>query len=327
MPTQRHIARSPEPYQAQTKSPETVPATDGYVPLKERFVAWWHGREPEAVVESEASSEPSRDLTASEFSIEQDGDWGPARLRVLEELWDKGYLDAGGQSFARRLLLALSVDSRKTVLDLTAGLGGPARMLANAHNMWMDALEPDPVLAERAHHLSLFGRIVHQADIRHADFNRLRLKPGRYDSIYSLGRLYEFSNKQDILNTCHGGLKKNGLLLLFDFMRADEKYPLQHYDGMKRRHQNRIEPWTRQQYHSALEKAGLSIWAEVDFSDDYAQEIRKGWCRLMHDVEGGAFKRKYVDVMLDEARIWLERSRMLEKGELVALRILCTRKK
>jgi cyclopropane fatty-acyl-phospholipid synthase-like methyltransferase len=300
---------------------------DGYVPLKERFVAWWHGREPEAVVTGDAASEPSRDLTSNAISIEKDGDWGPARLRVLEELWDTGYLDAGGQSFARKLLLALSVDSRKTVLDLTAGLGGPARLLANAHNMWMDALEPDPVLAKLAHRLSLHGRIVHQADIKHADINDLQLKQGRFDSIYSLGRLFEFSNKQAILNCCHGALKNNGLLLLFDFLRADETLPMRHFEGMKRRNQKSIEPWTRQQYHSALEKAGLSIWAEVDFSEDYIHEIRKGWCRLMHDVEVGAFKREYVDVMLDEAKVWLERSRLLERGELVALRILCSRKK
>ena len=317
----------PAPDQHQTGAPVSVPASDGYVPLKERFAAWWHGREPEALVTEDASGKPSRLMIDSELSIEKDGNWGPARRSVLEGLWDAGYLDAGGQVFARKLLLALSVDSRKTVLDLTAGLGGPARLLADAHNMWMDALEPDPDLAALAHKLSLQYRISDQADIRHVDINDLQLKPGRYDAIYSLGRLFEFSNKPAILGSCHEALKKNGLLLLFDLMRTDESLPMQHYDGMRRRNQARLEPWTPRQYHSALDKAGLSVWTEVDFSEDYAHEIRRGWCRLMHNIENGTFNRQYVDVMLDEARIWLERSRLLEKGELVALRLLCSRKK
>ena len=173
--------------------------------------------------------------------------WGPSSLAIAEKLWGEGFIEPGSTQLARRIIAPANPDSMKTVLDLTTGLGGNAFMLARESSVWMEAYEPNLVLAEKAREIAQSYMLGKRVPIRYADSGILSLTGKRYDLIYSRERLYTTAHKHGLIQQYAGTLKPGGLLLITDYVRHDQADFTPAFNSWANAEPDIIFPWTASQ--------------------------------------------------------------------------------
>src|SRR3546814_15795585 len=73
-----------------------------------------------------------------------------ARVDVRQRLFGPGNAGPGGSEHAIEVVQAFGLTPVHTVLDLSAGLGGPATAIVQRFGVWITGYELDPELAEAA---------------------------------------------------------------------------------------------------------------------------------------------------------------------------------
>ncbi len=287
---------------------------DGYIPLTSRLNAWWHGDDVKI-------STGQSDNRTIEVQNELDKcRWSAGSISLVQKLWGKGFAEPGGAAFVKKTLSLMKFESSNTILDLSAGLGGTACILAKEHNLWMDALEADEALAASGIQFASRHGMSKKVPIKHVDFETLELPKAKYDQIYSRESLFMIKNKKNVIKQISKSLKPKGQVLIVDYM-LGEKCNRSNVDKWLNSEPERPHPWTAELYHTAMDHYGISIWTTNDLSEEYSRQIHEGWLSMIDTISKGGFDRKTIDNLMREGEIWLNRSRALEAGDLTVKRI------
>ena len=291
---------------------------DGYVSVKDRLLAWWHG-----AASPTWPADNDQSLHIETFSDPAAGrePWTEKRARLNEALWGTGFVLPGDHKFASHLMSPVLVNPKQTILDVAPGMCGTALQFAKQKNVWIEAIESDASMAQIAQlHLARqdFG---HHIDLRFEDFDTLHLDPHRYHVIYGREHLYAFESKADIVQQFCRGLRDNGQLMLIDYVCKDgaEDDPLiREWRELERRP---ISLWTEARYASELKSSGMTIRMCDNFSVSIFQAIKAGFHRMLEGLETGAVKREDIDNIMHEGRVWQNRMRALQSGTVQLVRI------
>ena len=161
------------------------------IPISMRLKAWWDGNElmlrRKALAEKGSSGgpeTPKRDLD---------------RITLLQEIWGEGLNDPGDTEFILHLVKPLGLDPSMTVVDLGAGLGGPARAMVEHFGCWVQGLEATKELAERAKELSEVAGMAKKAEIIYFDPTRHIYRAGTADCVLSKEFFCKIQDKEHIL--------------------------------------------------------------------------------------------------------------------------------
>jgi len=299
------------------KSPVLVAEEDGYIPLKSRLNAWWHG--DDVPISTGQSGQPDNRA----IEIDKDLDrcrWPAGSISMVQKLWGDGFAEPGGTAFVKKILSLMKFESSNTILDLSAGLGGTACSLAKEHNLWMDAFEADEALASGGIQFASRHGMSKKVPIKHVDFETLELPKAKYDQIYSREALFMIKNKKNVIKQISKSLKPKGQVLIVDYM-LGEKSNRANVDKWLNSEPEKPHPWTAELYHTAFDHYGISIWTTNDLSEEYSKRIHEGWLLMIDTISKGGFDRKTIDSLMHEGEIWLNRSRALEAGDLTVKRI------
>ena len=99
-------------------------------PLKCRFLDWWNGHTCTEASLTRADADNAHGVSETDRTAAEEPPWSSAKLQTMELIWGDGFMIPGGERYARQLLAVLALSSKKSVLDLTAGIGGCARTVA-----------------------------------------------------------------------------------------------------------------------------------------------------------------------------------------------------
>lgn len=299
--------------------------SDGYVPMRDRFKAWWNGEDVEVLTKVAGSPSGGMSITldAPEDDDDEDEDdvWSAGRLALIQEIWGEGFIEPGGKAFTKTLLGWLGLNSRQSVLDLTAGLGGTARAVATAHNLWMDVLEPVAALATEARRQSLAHGLGRQVPVSLTNLESHDLAKGRYDAIYSRERLFTVRNKAGLLSSCVGALKKKGQILVTDYMRAEGVGGAALAEAWGRHEKQTPNAWTMTAYTDCLKSQGLSILIAQDISSEFVEHVNEAWRRVPTMISSGKYSRRQIGYLVREGEIWQSRLKAIDQGLLMVGRI------
>lgn len=311
-----HLKNSTKPAKKISIKRAAPSASDGYVPLKERLNAWWRGDD---VTFNKTKSKSSK----KSIILPDDNDprrWNPNSIRMSEELWGEGFVEPGGAAFAKKMLSPLKLDASNSVLDLSAGLGGTASILAKEHKIWLDALEPNEECATAGKkYVSRVG-LAKKIPIQHTDFETLELPEKKYDQVFSRDALFTVENKKNVMQQIAKCLKKRGQIILVDYM-LEEPGRAGELKSWEEKEREKPHLWTADLYQNALSHYGLSVWSINDFSKEYLEEVHLGWSTVIARINEGDFDRKFVNFLLREGDVWLHRVRAIESGALTVKRI------
>ncbi|WP_425403908.1 class I SAM-dependent methyltransferase [Hwanghaeella sp.] len=305
---------------------------DGYIPLMDRFKAWWEGIEPEAVVRAKSPDQATQPPAPSPAAIEVDiqesegplKSWPESRLSFCRRLWGEEFevVRPGGTEFAVRLVRPMALTSENSLLDLSAGLGGGARQIHKELGIWVTGLERNPELAQHGAAISKAKGLDRKVPITAYEPNKVSLKPASFDGALIRETLYAIPEREAFLTKVAEAIRPFGHIVLTDLMLAKEVYRTDRAIGAwLKRDAADAAPDIVGSYAPLLESLGFDVRVEEDESDVYHSYVLQGWAAFVDGMSRDDLDRDFVSRMMIEAEYWVYLMRALQAGKVRLIRV------
>lgn len=305
---------------------------DGYVPLLTRFVRWWNELDDDPPPRKPGEQTGAAVEDDYEIDVEALGDdpfaWTPERIAFNRRLWgeEEEVVGPGGAEFSVRLTNPMALKPGASLLDLTAGLGGGSRKLADQLGLWVTGMESDADLADAAAQLSLVAGMKKKADIVAFDPAELSLPNAKFHGALIREMLYRIDDRDRMLQVVCDALKPRAALSFTDLALADENA----LDNPKAAIWRDAEPGRPMPpvmgyYPPLLEALGFEVRVHEDATQEYVGHVLASWGGFVKNLDRRLLDRDFVNRMMHEAKFWLARMRALESGDLRLVRVLATK--
>lgn len=178
----------------------------------------------------------------------------------------------GGLAAVDALARLAGIDARARVLDLCAGLAGPARFLASRRGCRVVAVELNAGRAAGAARLTRLVRLHRRVRVVRGDATALPLASGRFDACVSQEALLHIADKAAVLREAHRVLAPGGRLAFTDWVARPALG-----DGERRRLHDWMAATTLQTldgYRTLLGAAGFRMVMAEDLTDEWRAILR-----------------------------------------------------
>ncbi len=192
---------------------------------------------------------------------------------TAEELFDFDQDHYGGLAAVATLARRAGVGAASCVLDVCAGLGGPARFLAVRHGCRVTALELNAGRAAGAARLTRLVRLADRVAVVRGDATALPFAAGRFDACVSQEALLHITDKPRVLAECHRVLRTGGRLAFTDWIARPR---------LGDRERARLAQWmaavrlpTLEAYRALVSRAGFRRVDAEDLTDEWRPILRR----------------------------------------------------
>lgn len=321
----------------------TDAAEDIKVPLKLRLKAWWEGYDLEDVkahlltqqgypssandaseVDTSAADKDTTPLPEDKISVMA---WDKLRIQMTQLIWGDGYCGPGGKSQIQTMSKLLAMNSEMSAIVVGAGLGGPARVMAEDYGVWITGYEQSKELVEKANNLSLEASLEKKVVIQHIDPAQPNPFERKFERAFSKEALYCFPDKDKILKDTYDTLKDDALFLLTDYTLTDIS-ALENSDVQKWLKQEASQPFpvTAKKMKNCLENCGFSLRVNEDISQDYVELIERSWTKAeviaKELAQKGPEGVAAITTLMEEAEFWSLRAKLMKNGLIEVRRFL-----
>lgn len=297
--------------------------TEPSVPLRLRLKAWWNGCDVILRRQHRAAPAPSetparriigaRDLKRS---------WETPRVQLAQLLWGPGFSHPGGAEEALHLAKPFGLDPAMTVLDLSAGLGGGARALAETFGVWVTGLEQDKEFAEAGRELSRLAGYAKKANIAAFAPASFELRPSSIDCVTCRQFFHTVSDKPRLLRVIHQALKPRGQLLFTDFMLAGpDRAESEAIRAWIASEPAPVAPWAVEECTRALAGEKLDVRITEDITTPFRRMVIGAWADLIAGAADAALTDEFKQCMVEELERWARRVAAFDSGDLKVYRI------
>ena len=191
---------------------------------------------------------------------------------AADDLFDFDQDHYGGLAAVDALARLGGIDAGARVLDLCAGLGGPARFLASRRGCAVVAVELNAGRAAGAARLTRLVRLHGRVRAVRSDVTRLPFAPARFDVCLSQEALLHVADKAAVLREARRVLVPGGRLVFTDWVARPALG-----DGERRRLQEWMAATTLQSldgYRALLGAAGFHAVTAEDLADEWRAILR-----------------------------------------------------
>ena len=323
------------------------------IPLKLRLKAWWEGYDTDELKERLADQMPDGgalggaqkknrmsmkeqarqeqlDLKNASEEGEELDPWDADKVNISQFIWGDGFCGPGGPDYIVTLSKLLALSPEMSMLQLGAGLGGPARVLADRFGVWITGYEESALLVERGNEMSKMQGMERKAALERYNPDTLEEFTRKFDRAMAKEALFTIKDKRHIINALEEKLKPGGLFLITDYVAGSEAAKSsENYVSWKVG--ERSTPYTVlvEDYEEMLKEANMQVRVNEDISDTYVNMINKAWsgadeiaAKLAKEENGS----RMIQVLMREAEFWTRRKKLLESGDLKLQRIVANKK-
>jgi len=283
-------------------SPILAPASTFAAALRDRVRGWWEGA-------SEIDELPG------EGALSFDG------FTLSQWLWGDGHLLPGGDAHAVGLVAGAGLGPTSTILDVSAGLGGGPRAIAQAYDLYVTGLDRDFEAARRGMAASEAAGLAKRAAITRFDPDDFELKPAAFDCVLGRETTYALQEKERFLRGLVQGLRPRGHLVLTDFTLAAGEMPSE-VEIWVEGGLPRPSLWSLSQYADCLAALACPVQAVEDMTESYRRLIVSAWERLLDTVDLKSLSLHHREIVAEEAERWLRLVAALDSGGLRFRRFL-----
>lgn len=294
---------------------------------RERLHAWWEGYDlstgrkqggkphgadgaKTGMSRGPAAAAPQSARNTSRFGKPL---WTATRIEVAEKCWGAGFTSPGSANYIPELIKPLGLNPAMSVLDVSAGLGGVARVMAANYGAWVTGLEANPVLAEVGMQQSTKAGMARQAPITHYDPNTF--KPSkRFDCVVSKEFFFTVKARAALMDAIEMALKPRGQLLFTDYVlvpgTGGGKALQAFYD------QEPVEPHlvTLVSVEEEMAQRNLDLRIAEDITDAHKSAIIAGIAALKDHLEHYRVDDATREAVLAEVELWARRMAALDDG-------------
>ena len=191
---------------------------------------------------------------------------------AADDLFDFDQDHYGGLAAVDALARLAAIGARTRVLDLCAGLGGPARFLASRRGCHVVAVELNAGRATGAARLTRLVRLQTQVRVVRGDATALPFPAARFEACVSQEALLHIDDKAAVLAEAHRVLVPGGRLAFTDWVARPTLG-----DGERRRLHEWMAATTLQGldgYRTLLGAAGFGAVSVEDLADEWRTILR-----------------------------------------------------
>jgi cyclopropane fatty-acyl-phospholipid synthase-like methyltransferase len=313
---------------------------DASVPLKLRLKAWWEGYDTDDIKKriterqpaDEAKQEAAQTFEAPKApaTAENLDPWDNATVDIAQYIWGKGFCGPGGPDYIVSLSKLLALSPEMSMLQIGAGLGGPARVLVDRFGVWMTGFEESQNLGDKGRKLSKMAGLEKKAQLEQYEPETFDGFDRKYDRALSKEALYTIEDKAAMIAKIEDKLKPGGLFLLTEYViSSDAVLGKDRYKEWVVGERQHPYPVLSDELVEMLKKNRLQVRVSEDISMQYVDMINKAWAGA-DEVADKLGKREdgtiMIQTLMREAEFWTRRKKMLETGDLKLWRIVANKK-
>jgi len=300
---------------------KTKASAKAKAPFRERFKAWWEGYElvPDQIEPVAVPAAEEDDVKLRyEASAER---WTQSRIDLVQKVWGDGLTGPGGMERILEMVKPLDLTPAMSVLDLGAGLGGAARIVADHFGTWVTGFEADRPLAEAGMEASTKAGLGKKAPVEGFDPENFEVKPKSYDSVFSKEFFFTVQNKERLLRQIELILKDQGQIMFTDFVLPEPDHSSPALDAWCAAEPGEPAPWAMETYVTALSAKKMDVRISEDITEETRTLISQAWATYMAGVNRSDLDNASVSAMVEEAELWARRVKLLESGDLKVYRV------
>jgi len=241
-------------------------------------------------------------------------------LAVRQWLWGEGFSIPGNADYVLKLVKPLAATPAMSLLDVAAGLGGPARAIVQAFDTYVTGLERNHEIAQRGLELSVLHGRQKRAPISGFDPEAFELKTGAFDGILARDATYMVQDKERFMRVLILGLKPRGALVLTDYVLDPAQAGRPELGLWTALQPHKPSLWTVQQYVDCFKSLGFEVHVVEDVTHDIKQQIILGWDHLIQTVDIRSLPRPDKLVIVSEAEHWVKTIMAFDAGVVKAYR-------
>ena len=239
--------------------------------------------------------------------------WHAQPGEISEKMWGPGFITPGGVTISSMLVKPLGITKEMSVLDLSAGLGGRIRRIADESKAYITGLEPDAGIAARGMQLSIKAGKAKHATIIAYDPGKLTLDRS-YDVVIARETFYRVPDRIAFLSTIGKHAKPRAQIAYTDYI----------VDAENREHPSILAWFKNEKLANPMglvetaenwAQVGFTIRVHEDLSDFYKTEVVVGMKRLMdHLASGVKPDRETSEAVLRRIETWKHRIAAMDAG-------------
>jgi ubiquinone/menaquinone biosynthesis C-methylase UbiE len=142
-----------------------------------------------------------------------------------DDLGDFDQYHPGGRAATEALAAAAEPTSESVVLDLGAGLGGPARWLASHIGCHVVCVDITPEYCEAAEALTEFTGLASLVEVRQGDALRTPFDDSSFDLVWAQNAFMNIEDKGGLFREIHRVLKPGGKVAFMEVMAGPNREP------------------------------------------------------------------------------------------------------
>ncbi|MSP43838.1 MAG: class I SAM-dependent methyltransferase [Alphaproteobacteria bacterium] len=292
--------------------------------FRRKMLLWWNGGVDFEYEISPAEEYQARAQTKSPLRKHQEIN---ARGQVAQALWGEGNLTPGPAAFIQEITHRLGVTQEMSMLDLGAGLGGPARAICEETKVWISAFEVVPEYAKAGKEQSLMHCMGKKVAFTEFYADTVKLPEHKYDCVFSKEIMHHVKDKRRLLHQIQGALKKNGQFFFTNYVITEKGKRSSCVSEWNGADGQESYFWSEEEYKAAFAKCKLDLRVSEDLSAKYCEMIADGFRSL----------RQHMDALIEEetdperhsemlhalafgTRRWAMRAEALQSGDMALLR-------
>jgi SAM-dependent methyltransferase len=240
----------------------------------------------------------------------------PDPLAIRQRLYGRGYVIPGDAAWLLSLVEPFALGASSSMLDLAAGLGGPARAIAQAFHARVTGVERDYDRARQGNAMSSALGASSLVRIKASDPETLELGTARFDCALGREASYAVVEKERFLRVVAQSLRPRGQIVLTDFVLDRSAGERPEFATWHSKRAERPSLWTAAQYADCFKSVGYGLRRAEDISALYRRQIVGAWVGYLRagDIRGQSPAQ--IEAVLAEAEACFRTVAALESGAL-----------
>lgn len=239
--------------------------------------------------------------------------WSPARSEGAQLLWGQDMTGPEEAAWMVDSVRSFGLNPAKSVLDLSAGLGGTARALVESCDTWVTGLEPSPLLAKLAMDRSKALGLSKKAPIAHYDPEHFN-QAGSFDLVMADRILHRVRDKELFLDGLGDCVKPKGGIALFDYVIDGTPGSWDSWNGWREEEPMEVYPWTATRMADELTQRNLDLRISEDLTQLHRRHIIDRVRKLTDTLAAAVPPAPVLAALKRELALWWARLRVLGSG-------------
>lgn len=239
--------------------------------------------------------------------------WSPARSEGAQLLWGQDMTGPEEAAWMVDSVRSFGLNPAKSVLDLSAGLGGTARALVESCDTWVTGLESSPLLAKLAMDRSKALGLSKKAPIAHYDPEHFN-QAGSFDLVMADRIVHRVRDKDLFLDRLGDCVKPKGGIALFDYVIDGTPGSWDSWNGWREEEPMEVYPWTATRMADELTQRNLDVRITEDLTQLHRRHIIDRVRKLADTLAAAVPPAPVLAALKRELALWWARLRVLGSG-------------